>query len=85
MFIDLVKAFDRVPRELLWDVMLRYGVPPKIVSLLRALHATVHVQFEVGGQRQEGEKTPLNVSSEAGGYIALFGIRRPEPRCGIRK
>ena len=46
MFIDLVKAFDRVPRELLWDVMLRYGVPPKIVSLLRALHATVQVQFE---------------------------------------
>ena len=52
LFIDLVKAFDRVPRELLWDVMLRYGVPPKLVSLLRALHATVHVQFEVGGVMQ---------------------------------
>ena len=39
MFIDLVKAFDRVPRELLWQVLLRYGVPPKLVSLLRALHA----------------------------------------------
>ena len=49
LFIDLVKAFDRVPRDLLWDVMLRYGVPPKLVSLLRALHETVHVQFEVGG------------------------------------
>ena len=29
--------------------MLRYGVPPKLVSLLRALHATVHVQFDVDG------------------------------------
>ena len=26
LFIDLVKAFDRVPRELLWQVMIKYGV-----------------------------------------------------------
>ena len=38
-----------MPRELLWAVMLRYGVPPKLVSLLRALHETVYVEFEVGG------------------------------------
>ena len=49
LFIDLVKAFDRVPRELLWEVLLRYGVPPKLVSLLRALHETVHVTFDVDG------------------------------------
>jgi hypothetical protein len=33
LFIDLVKAFDRVPHELLWDVMNRQGVPVKLVSL----------------------------------------------------
>ena len=52
LLIDLVKAFDRVPRELLWRVMLKQGVPPKIVSLLKALHATVKVQFEVGGVKK---------------------------------
>ena len=49
LFIDLVKAFDRVPRELLWKVLLRYGVPPKIVALLVALHELVHVKFEIDG------------------------------------
>ena len=49
LFIDLVKAFDRVPRELLWLVMLKQGVPPKLVSLLKSMHASVLVKFEVEG------------------------------------
>ena len=71
LFLDLVKAFDRVPRctahtlprdatdaatasddaELgkLWRVMLRYGVSPKLVRLLIAMHKTVLVKFDVDG------------------------------------
>jgi hypothetical protein len=47
MLLDLVKAFDRVPRELLWQVLLKFGVPPKLVRLISALHETVNVRFEV--------------------------------------
>ena len=46
-FLDLVKAFDRVPRELLWRLMLKFGVSPKLVSLLKALHASVNVKFTI--------------------------------------
>ena len=49
LFLDLVKAFDRVPRELLWLVLAKFGVPEKIVSLLRSLHETVTVKFQVQG------------------------------------
>ena len=49
LLLDLVKAFDRVPRELLWKVLLRLGVPPKLVRLLMALHDQVHVGFDVDG------------------------------------
>ena len=49
LFIDLVKAFDRVPRELLWKVLLKFGVPPKLVSVLESMHRHVTVQFTVDG------------------------------------
>ena len=47
LFIDLVKAFDRVPRELLWKVLLKFGVPHKLVRLLESLHAHVNITFTV--------------------------------------
>ena len=47
LFIDLVKAFDRVPREMLWIVLEKFGVSPKIIRLLQSLHAHVEVKFTV--------------------------------------
>jgi hypothetical protein len=70
-FVDLVKAFDRVPRNagkkpptakesvasaasdtdigMLWRVLLKYGVPPKLVRMLIAMHEVVNVKFDVDG------------------------------------
>ena len=53
LFLDLVKAFDRVPRELLWQLLEKFGVPPKLVRLLKALHKDVLVKFEVEGLEHE--------------------------------
>ena len=47
LFLDLVKAFDTVPRELLWRVLTKVGVPDKMVSILKAMHKNVEVLFEV--------------------------------------
>ena len=47
LFLGLVKAFDRVPRELLWEVLKIFGVPAKLIRLLKALHANVEVKFVV--------------------------------------
>ena len=46
-FLDLVKAFDRVPRDFLWKVLAKLGVPPKLIRLLRALHTDVKVKFTI--------------------------------------
>ncbi|XP_066913064.1 uncharacterized protein [Clytia hemisphaerica] len=49
LFLDLVKAFDRVPCELLWEVLYIFGVPDKLVRLLQSLHANVEVKFVING------------------------------------
>ena len=47
LFLDLVKAFDRVPRKLLWDILLKFGAPTKLVNLLKALHINFAVKFDI--------------------------------------
>ena len=47
LFIDLVKAFDRVPRDLLWEILGKFGVPLKLISILKDLHTDISVQFSV--------------------------------------
>ena len=37
-FLDLEKAFDRVPRELLFRVLRNYGVPDELVELIKATY-----------------------------------------------
>ena len=51
----LVKAFDRVSRELLWKIMTRPGVPVKLVYLLKALHKTVNSKFIIDDIEQNIE------------------------------
>ena len=37
-FIDLTKAYDTVDGTLLWRVLARFGVPQKIISVIRQFH-----------------------------------------------
>ena len=47
LFLDLVKAFDRVPRELLWCVLSKFGVPKKMIDVLKLLHKNFKVTFDI--------------------------------------
>ena len=48
IFLDLVKAFNRVPCNLLWIILERFGFPPKIITILKSLHKNVNVKFTAG-------------------------------------
>ena len=70
-FIDLTKAYDSVDRELLWSVLRRLGVPPKMLAIIRQFHDGMRARvrtddgtcsdwFEVGqGLRQGCNLAPL--------------------------
>jgi len=48
VFIDLIKAFDSVPRDGLYAVLEKFGVPPKFCSIIVALHEDLVVKATVG-------------------------------------
>eukprot|EP00957_Ditylum_brightwellii_P096262 7332146-Ditylum_brightwellii.AAC.1 len=50
LFIDFVKAFDSIPREVLWKIPGKFGIPPKFICLITVLHTTV-VFFSVDGAK----------------------------------
>ena len=52
-FVDLQKAYDNVDRLLLWEVLELFGIPPKIINLIRALHEESEATVFVNGEASE--------------------------------
>ena len=52
-FIDYEKAFDSVDRDMLWKTMRHYGIPEKIVNLVRSLYVGTNCQVSHDGQLSE--------------------------------
>ena len=50
-FIDLQKAYDSVDRELLRVVLARFGVPEKILPVIRQFHESMRAR----GRTDDGE------------------------------
>jgi hypothetical protein len=48
LFIDLMKAFDTVPRELLFQILRKFGMPDHFVNLVIRLHTKCKIKFKVG-------------------------------------
>ena len=49
-FIDLAKAYDSVDRVLLWEVLARFGIPPRMIKVIRMFHdgTRARVQLDDG-------------------------------------
>ena len=53
-FVDLRKAYDSVPRDALWLVLLNLGVPAILVHLLQSFHDNITATIIVNGSPAEG-------------------------------
>ena len=44
-FIDLAKAYDSVDRVLLWGLLARFGVPPRMIKVIRMFHDGMRASY----------------------------------------
>ena len=57
-FVDLEKAYDRVPRELIWWCMRRKGIPEKLVRMVKEMYNGARTAVRApGGMSDEFEVT----------------------------
>ena len=76
-FVDLEKAFDRVPRKVLWWAMRSLGVEEWIVRAVQSMYAKSRVR--VNGQLSE--EFPVNVGVHQGSVLSpCLLYTSPSPR-----
>ena len=37
-FVDFEKAFDSIDRGILWEIMREYGIPSKLITMVKAMY-----------------------------------------------
>ena len=37
-FVDFEKAFDSIDRGILWEIMREYGIPSKLIKMVKAMY-----------------------------------------------
>ena len=50
-FVDLKKAYDRVPRDKLWAVLLEYDVRGRLLAAIESLYKQSEVCVRVNGMK----------------------------------
>ena len=51
LFVDLRKAYDTVPRQALWHVLEKYGIPPIMLSIIKSFYEGMTAVVKVGCHR----------------------------------
>lgn len=57
LFVDLAKAFDSVPRDVLWAVLAKFGIPPHLLGVIKRMHGGLLVSFGIGEEKVEVSNT----------------------------
>ena len=73
-FVDFVKAFDTVNRELLFIIPRKLGCPPKFIRIIKKLYTDVHARLIVDGELTQSLEYNSGVKQGCRLAPTLFGI-----------
>ena len=73
-FVDLVKAYDTMPRHLLWHIMACIGVPQQFVQAIKSMYAGLVCQVKVEGCLSSEFESTMGVKQGCPLSPTLFGI-----------
>jgi hypothetical protein len=71
VFVDLEKAYDMIPRKLLWPVISKMGIPHEILVGAEKLQAKNKAHVKIGN-RVSGFKTTKGLKQRCGLSPTLF-------------
>ena len=60
-FVDLTKAFNTVNRDLLWNILRKFGCPPTFIAMLQQFHAGMCAQVFMAGSQSSSFPVELGV------------------------
>ena len=69
-FIDLEKAFDRVPREVIWWALRESGVEERMIAVIKSMYIGATTSVKIEGS--ESEKFPVKVGVHQGSVLSPF-------------
>ena len=67
-FIDLEKAFDRVPREVIWWALRESGVEEWLISVIKSMYDGATTAVKIGAS--ESKKFPVRVGVHQGSVLS---------------
>ena len=90
-YINLTKAYDKVNRGLLWQILRLYGIPEEIVVVVIAFHEAAQAVLQLNGEIVPTH-IPLNRDLKQGSVLSpilfniFFGVLTGEfeKRCAVR-
>ena len=53
LFVDLRKAYDSIPRDALWQVLEKSGVPPNMLNVINSFHDGMKATIRIGSTQSE--------------------------------
>jgi hypothetical protein len=57
LFVDIVKTFDRVNREMLWQILEKYGLMDNLITVIKKIYSGIFVEFQIGTAEGSFEST----------------------------